>query len=608
MTSVTVWYDGACPLCAREISLFRRLDRRGAIAFVDVSQPGSGASCPLDRQVLLARFHAQEAGGPVLSGAAAFAAMWRAIPWLRPFGLAARIPPVLWLFELLYRLFLRFRPAMQGLARSVPFPRARISPNPPGVMDSVPGKPNVMSRFRDWTLSLSSRLFVITLVAILLIEAIIFVPSLGNLRQAWLNERVEAARIAALALDAAPTRMVSEELSQSLLTSAAVLGVAEIEDEMRFQLLAPPEPINGQMRVVDLRTTPMPFSSLGALREFFAPEDEVLLLVAEGSAPGRTIEVLVPQAPMKEGVMAFAWRIAGLSLLIAFVAALVIYIMLRWSVVQPMRRVAMSVEQFSRDPGSWERRLPPTRRADEIGRAQNALAGMEEAVAEAFRQRAHLAELGSAVAKINHDLRNSLAAAQLVSDTLARSEDPRVKRAAPRLERALERAIDLATATLDYGKAAPRAPRWQTAKIAELIRNAAEEALSGEDIRLDLDVPETLETRTDPDHLHRIAANLMRNAAEAMRTAKTPAPAVHVRLDGSALVFADNGPGLPEQARENLFKPFAASTRANGTGLGLVIAHELAGALGGDLVLASTGGEGTLFRLTLPGLGDASEA
>ena len=372
---------------------------------------------------------------------------------------------------------------------------------------------------------------------------------------------------------------------------------------MRFQLLAPLQPVNAPMRIVDLRDRSLMATGLGALREFFAPDGEVLLLIAPGSAPGRTVEVLVPQAPMKAEVIAFAWRIAGLSFLIAFVAALVIYIMLRWLVVQPMRRVAMSVEQFSRDPGSWVRRLPPTRRTDEIGRAQNALAGMEEAVAEAFRQRAHLAELGSAVAKINHDLRNSLSAAQLVSDTLARSEDPRVKRAAPRLERALERAIELATATLDYGKAGPRAPRWQTVYLAELIQNAAEEALAGDTVRIDLDVPEALEVRTDPDHLYRIAANLMRNAAEAMKSAGTLDAKLHIRLDSGALLFADNGPGLPDKARENLFRPFAASTRTKGTGLGLVIAHELAETLGGELALEATGPAGTVFRLTLPDLG-----
>jgi len=113
---LTVWYDGACPLCLREIAVMRRLDRRNAIRFVNVHD---GLDCPLDPQTLLARFHAQEPGGPVVSGAAAFAAMWRAIPALWPFGQLARVPVVSWLLDRLYRVFLRVRPWLQ---RRVPPP------------------------------------------------------------------------------------------------------------------------------------------------------------------------------------------------------------------------------------------------------------------------------------------------------------------------------------------------------------------------------------------------------------------------------------------------------------------------------------------------------
>ena len=113
MTELLVWYDGACPLCRREIALMRRLDRRGAIQFIDLvhDQP---ASCPTDREALLARFHASE-DGRLLAGAAAFAAMWRAIPVLRPLGLAARSPLVLRALERLYRGFLKIRPRLQRL-------------------------------------------------------------------------------------------------------------------------------------------------------------------------------------------------------------------------------------------------------------------------------------------------------------------------------------------------------------------------------------------------------------------------------------------------------------------------------------------------------------
>ena len=114
MMSLTVWHDGGCPLCRREIAVMRRLDRRGAITFVDVGDPA--AACPIDREAMLARFHACE-DGRMLSGAAAFAAMWRAIPSLRPLGLAARSSALLGGMEHAYRLFLRLRPALQRLAR-----------------------------------------------------------------------------------------------------------------------------------------------------------------------------------------------------------------------------------------------------------------------------------------------------------------------------------------------------------------------------------------------------------------------------------------------------------------------------------------------------------
>lgn len=114
MNEVVVWYDGACPLCRREIALMRRLDRRRALTFIDVAEPGAAEACPLDPAELLSRFHVRE-NGQILSGAAAFAAMWRAIPLLRSFGLMARNRHVLALLEALYVRFLKVRPRLQRL-------------------------------------------------------------------------------------------------------------------------------------------------------------------------------------------------------------------------------------------------------------------------------------------------------------------------------------------------------------------------------------------------------------------------------------------------------------------------------------------------------------
>ena len=162
-----------------------------------------------------------------------------------------------------------------------------------------------------------------------------------------------------------------------------------------------------------------------------------------------------------------------MSLIISILTGAAIYMMLLLTVVRPVRRVTLSVEQFRKDPGGWKRRLSPTPRRDEIGRAQNALSAMEEAVSDSFRQRERLAQLGEAVAKINHDLRNSLATAQLVSDGLSRSEDPRVTRTLPRLERALERAINLASDTLKYGRSSAPDAKLQLLNLSDMVAEAA---------------------------------------------------------------------------------------------------------------------------------------
>ena len=114
---VTVWFDGACPLCRREIALMRRLDRRGRIEFLDVADEST--DCPIDRSELLVRFHARE-GGQIYDGAAAFAAMWRAVPILRPLGLLARLPIISSLLEFAYRWFLKLRPGLQRFFSQMP--------------------------------------------------------------------------------------------------------------------------------------------------------------------------------------------------------------------------------------------------------------------------------------------------------------------------------------------------------------------------------------------------------------------------------------------------------------------------------------------------------
>jgi signal transduction histidine kinase len=379
---------------------------------------------------------------------------------------------------------------------------------------------------------------------------------------------------------------------------AEVLCVSELTDKGREEILPPSKSLDGPSKRVDL----MEESAFGSIREALAtltaPPGRVLVVRAMGSPDGRLLEVIVPEAPLKEGLTAFAGRILVLSLIISLTAAMLIYLLLILMVVRPIRRVTDAVIQFRSDPGSWTRRLGPTRRRDEIGRAQNALADMESAVSESFRQRDRLAQLGEAVAKINHDLRNSLATAQIASDALSTSDDPRVKRTMPRLERALERAIGLASETLRYGRSSTPVAELRPVALKETIDEAALEALGSDGTRLVFQNQLSVEATAmaDPDHLYRIAANLIRNARQALDGPGT----ITVSGKGNRVEFSDSGPGLPERTRENLFKPFSVSSRKDGTGLGLALSRDLARAMGGDLVLLKTGPAGTVFRLSLP--------
>ena len=437
----------------------------------------------------------------------------------------------------------------------------------------------------------------IAIVSVLVVEALIFIPSATNFRNNWLENQIEAGRLAALSLEAAPSRMVSEELEQQLLDSAMVLAVAELYDERRDMILNPGKEICCTRKIVLFDDTP-DFSEIrDTLGTFFAKRDRFLVVRAPGSRSGRVIEIVVDEKGLRSELEAYGLNILGLSMLISIVTGGLIYLMLLLTVVRPIRRVTQSVEQIKDEPGSWKRRLTPTPRSDEIGRAQNALSDMEEAVSNAFRQQERLAQLGEAVAKINHDLRNSLATAQLVSDSLSRSEDPRVAKSLPRLERALERAINLASDTLKYGRSSAPEANIQSVRLHDVVAEAANEALAGHpEVTFANEIVEDAATDADPDHLHRICANLIRNAAEAMEGKGT----VSIGYDGMALSVVDTGPGLPVQARTNLFKAFAGSTRRDGTGLGLALSRDLARAMGGDLELGETSDAGTRFVIFLP--------
>ena len=458
----------------------------------------------------------------------------------------------------------------------------------------------------QWMDGLSVRLLGVTISIILLVELLIFIPSAVNFRDNWIDERVQAARIATLALDASPSRRVSEELSEELLANAEVLAVAEITPDTRRLLLSAPRNQNADMHSVDRTDEPWLTRSAHMFSLFSVSDDAMLQVSDVSNNEDARIEVLIAEMPLAMEMGDFSRRIILLSLLISITAGILVYFLLVAMVVRPMHGITESIINFHKDPGAPRIPSATTDRKDQIGRAQNALADMEKEVSDAFRQRQRLAQLGEAVAKINHDLRNSLAAAQLVSEGLARSEDPRVQRAAPRLERVLERAINLTEDTLQFGKAKAPEPKMEIIDLRSAVDEAAREGMAAfPALELDNTVPKSAKAYVDPDDLHRVIVNLVRNAAQATAAARSDGGKISLSMDGHDLFCADNGPGLPENARENLFTPFSGSNSKGGTGLGLAIAQELIQAMGGDVSLETTGAEGTLFRIQLPDMDTA---
>jgi len=254
---------------------------------------------------------------------------------------------------------------------------------------------------------------------------------------------------------------------------------------------------------------------------------------------------------------------------------------------------------FREDPEDASRMIAASGRKDEIGVAERELGVLQKTVRQALGQRARLAALGTAVTKINHDLRNILATARLVTDGLTASAAPEVRRVAPRLVDAIDRAVALCTQTLDFSRegAPPLAPsRFAIAALIDEIGPAL--GLSADDLTIDRAISPKLTVEADRDQLYRVLLNLARNAVEA--------GAHRLRFSAAregnamAIEIVDDGPGLPPKARDNLFRPFFGSARPGGSGLGLAIARELMRAHGGELALVSSTASGTVFRLILP--------
>lgn len=459
-------------------------------------------------------------------------------------------------------------------------------------------------RRRRLTVGLSGKLVVLTALFVMIAQVLVYVPSIANYRVNWLRDVHATAGVAALAL--ASTERLPDALEERLLASTGAIAIALKDGRRRLMLTrdAVPRPVDAH---ADLDHVTATGAVLDAFDSLLFGSNRILRVTGRLTGSADLVEVVLPESDLVSAMLAYSRSVLLISLLISLVTACFVYWSIRRLTVRPLQRLASAMSRFAEDPSRTDRLIEPSARADEVGDAERHLRTMQEHLQRMLHQQRHLADLGLAVSKINHDLRNLLASAQLFSDRLAGLPDPTVQRLAPKIVRALDRAVGYTQSVLSYGAVKEAPPERRLVRLRGLVEDVAEVTGLPQHpmIEFALLVPRDLEVDADPDQLFRVLLNLVRNALDALE--RDAEPSLVRRLTVSAeragtvtvITVSDTGPGVPARAREHLFQAFQGSVRAGGTGLGLCIAAELVRAHGGQIALVG-GPPGAVFEIALP--------
>lgn len=448
---------------------------------------------------------------------------------------------------------------------------------------------------------LSARLLVLTVCFVMVSEVLIYAPSIARFRDDWLEGRLATSYLAILALEATPDYMIDPELEIKLLNNAGARLIALRTPDGKNLVMrgsTPPPIIDATIDLSDRMPTTL---IRDALETLWVGGNRLLRVKGQTPRAGDAwLDVVLDEAPLRQAMIAYSWRILGLSIVISLVTAAMIFGALQWLLIRPMRNLTQRMMEFRANPEDMSRDEAAARRRDEIGVAEREFVQLQKQIRKALKQRERLAALGTAVSKINHDLRGVLATAQLVADRLAHSDNPEVKKMAPALVRSLDRAIALCSDTLNFTREGPAKPEYSRFPLAELHGEVGESLgkyLNGM-VALKADFSQDFVLMADRGQLYRVIHNLAENALQ--MGAHNVAVRAR-RAEGKVEIeVADDGPGLPPKALQSLFVPFKGSARSGGTGLGLAIARELMRVQGGDLKLANNDAKGATFVLELP--------
>jgi signal transduction histidine kinase len=464
-----------------------------------------------------------------------------------------------------------------------------------------------VTRTRRKGRSLSDRLLILTILFVMLAEVMIYIPSASNFRNVWLQDKLDSAAVAAIALNIGMPQEITADAQKKMLQAIGLEAIAMGIDGRRV-LIAPgamPESISMHHDLTALH----PMESIwAAFATLFGGGDNMVRVTGKPPAGTDFFEIVLAEAELRDAMLIYSRNILLISLVISIITATLVYAALRAMIVRPIERLTRNILAFSEAPENEGSIIVPSGRRDEIGIAEEQLAAMQVAMRGTLQQRRHLADLGLAVSKINHDLRNILASAQLFVDRIGDVEDPLVKRFAPKVIGAIDRAIGYTRAVLAYGQAKEDPPKRRQLALSRLVDDVSDilNLPSDSNIQWENRVPADLEVDADPDQMFRVILNVCRNAVDALSQGDDPSIVRRLWVEGerrgSVVTFCvcDNGPGVPVKAREALFKPFRGSARPGGTGLGLAIAAEIVAAHGGEIELLERAGAGAVFRIQIP--------
>lgn len=453
--------------------------------------------------------------------------------------------------------------------------------------------------------TLSGRFLILTVIFVMLAEVMIFVPSIARFREDYLLLRLERAQIAALAVLA--NDMIEPDVEAELLDSAGVFNVVLRRNDSSQLILSSPMTAMVDERF-DLRDAPATTLMMDAVRRLFDTTPRVITLLGQPVREGGLlIEVTMNTGSLRMAMIDYGLNILLLSAVISAITALMLFVAVRGIIVLPIKRVVAVMQAYARAPEDARTVIMPDSGVQELREAEEALASMQTEITSALRQKERLAQLGGAVAKVSHDLRNILTVTQLMADRMEGSADPTVQKVAPKLINSVSRAVNLCESTLAFGKAEEPAPNLSQVHLSALVDDVieGERLAAGSDsvVMINGDIPKTLEIRADAEQLHRVLSNLVRNARQAVAATGNEGSVFISGIEEETewcLLVRDTGPGLPPKARENLFTAFQGNARKGGTGLGLTISAELIRGHGGRLELAGSDETGTCFAIHMP--------